>query len=118
MAPLEISARALDGVGLVLVSVYPVEIECGPTLVTTSSRRSIYRIPAEVGNDRRTRDVSHSPPDRCSGTSIALGIGNSLRATFSNSFPTSVGAGSLLAFSIVDMVHLAHGEQTPTYLGY
>ncbi len=29
----------------------------------------------------------------------------------------SVGAGAIIAFLIINLVHLTHGEQTPTYLG-
>jgi len=36
---------------------------------------------------------------------------------FRSSFLATVGAGSLLAFAIINLVHLTHGEQTPTYLG-
>jgi len=36
---------------------------------------------------------------------------------FANTTPASVGTGSLLGFLIINLVHLTHGEQTPTYLG-
>jgi len=36
---------------------------------------------------------------------------------FRSSSLATVGAGSLLAFAITTLVHLTHGEQTPTYLG-
>ncbi len=36
---------------------------------------------------------------------------------FENTTFASVGAGSLLGFLIINLVHLTHGEQTPTYLG-
>jgi IMP dehydrogenase len=36
---------------------------------------------------------------------------------FENSALASVGAGGLIAFLIINLVHLTHGEQTPTYLG-
>jgi CBS domain containing-hemolysin-like protein len=36
---------------------------------------------------------------------------------FRSSFLATVGAGSLLAFAIINLVHLTYGEQTPTYLG-
>jgi CBS domain containing-hemolysin-like protein len=29
----------------------------------------------------------------------------------------SIGAGAIIAFGIINLVHLTHGEQTPTYLG-
>ena len=36
---------------------------------------------------------------------------------FANSGLAGVGAGALIAFLIINLVHLTHGEQTPTYLG-
>ncbi len=36
---------------------------------------------------------------------------------FANTGLASIGAGALLGFLIINLVHLTHGEQTPTYLG-
>ena len=36
---------------------------------------------------------------------------------FAESALASVGAGAVIAFLIINLVHLTHGEQTPTYLG-
>jgi CBS domain containing-hemolysin-like protein len=36
---------------------------------------------------------------------------------FGGTFLASVGAGAILAFLIINLLHLTHGEQTPTYLG-
>jgi IMP dehydrogenase len=58
-----------------------------------------------------------------SATSIALGIiaepglAAIFEPLFANTTLASVGAGSLLGFLIINLVHLTHGEQTPTYLG-
>ena len=58
-----------------------------------------------------------------SATSIALGIiaepglAALIEPLFENTTLASVGAGSLLGFLIINLVHLTHGEQTPTYLG-
>ena len=58
-----------------------------------------------------------------SGTSIALGIvaepglAALFEPVFESSRLASIGAGSLLAFGLINLVHLTHGEQTPTYLG-
>ncbi|WP_136716524.1 CNNM domain-containing protein [Halorientalis salina] len=58
-----------------------------------------------------------------SATSIAVGIvaEPALAAIFEpylqNSFLASVGAGGIIAFIIINLLHLTHGEQTPTYLG-
>jgi CBS domain containing-hemolysin-like protein len=36
---------------------------------------------------------------------------------FENTVLATVGSGAILAFLIINLVHLTHGEQTPTYLG-
>lgn len=36
---------------------------------------------------------------------------------FANTPLAAVGAGALIAFGIINLLHLTHGEQTPTYLG-
>jgi len=36
---------------------------------------------------------------------------------FANTALASAGAGSVLGFALINMAHLTHGEQTPTYLG-
>ncbi|MFD1587734.1 CNNM domain-containing protein [Halorientalis brevis] len=56
-------------------------------------------------------------------SSIAVGIvaEPALAALFEPVFRdttlASVGAGGLIAFLIINLLHLTHGEQTPTYLG-
>jgi len=56
-------------------------------------------------------------------SSIAVGIvaEPALAALFEPLFEgsalASIGAGSLIAFGIINLLHLTHGEQTPTYLG-
>ncbi|QFU84812.1 CNNM domain-containing protein [Natronorubrum aibiense] len=36
---------------------------------------------------------------------------------FANTALAAIGSGGILAFLIINLVHLTHGEQTPTYLG-
>ncbi|MFB6250656.1 MAG: CNNM domain-containing protein [Halobellus sp.] len=56
-------------------------------------------------------------------SSIAVGIvaEPALAALFQPYFQStvlaSIGAGGVLAFLIINLLHLTHGEQTPTYLG-
>ncbi|MEF8814723.1 MAG: hemolysin family protein [Halovenus sp.] len=58
-----------------------------------------------------------------SATSIAVGIVAEPALTaliapfFENTVLVSIGAGGLVAFLIINLLHLTHGEQTPTYLG-
>ena len=56
-------------------------------------------------------------------SSIAVGIvaepalAAILEPLFANTVLASVGAGAIIAFLIINLLHLTHGEQTPTYLG-
>ena len=56
-------------------------------------------------------------------SSIAVGIvaepalASLFEPIFANTTLASVGAGGVIAFLIINLVHLTHGEQTPTYLG-
>ncbi len=58
-----------------------------------------------------------------SATSIAVGIvaepalATLIEPVFSNTMLAAVGAGGIVAFIIINLLHLTHGEQTPTYLG-
>ena len=56
-------------------------------------------------------------------SSIAVGIVAEpaltaiLEPVFSNTALAGIGGGAIVAFLIINLVHLTHGEQTPTYLG-
>jgi CBS domain containing-hemolysin-like protein len=58
-----------------------------------------------------------------SATSIALGVvaepalASLFEPLFRDTIFASFGAGVILAFFIINVIHLTHGEQTPTYLG-
>lgn len=58
-----------------------------------------------------------------SATSIAVGIvaepalSTVLSPFFENTVFASIGAAGLISFGIINLLHLTHGEQTPTYLG-
>lgn len=58
-----------------------------------------------------------------SATSIAVGIvaepalAAIIAPFFGSTILASIGIGGLLAFVIINLLHLTHGEQTPTYLG-
>ena len=125
MTPLEISARVIAGVGLILVNAYFVAIEFGLTRA-----RQYPESEFDTPGLRRAWEMTDNLEvylTTCqiwiSGTSIALGIiaepglAALIEPLFENTFLASVGAASLLAFFVINMVHLTHGEQTPTYLG-
>ncbi|OYR58591.1 hypothetical protein DJ70_02660 [Halorubrum halodurans] len=58
-----------------------------------------------------------------SATSIAVGIvaepalATLIEPVFENTLLASIGAGGIVGFLIINLLHLTHGEQTPTYLG-
>ncbi|MFC7215738.1 CNNM domain-containing protein [Saliphagus sp. GCM10025334] len=125
MNSLEIGLRLLAGAGLILVNAYFVATEFALTRVRQYPE-SEFDTPGLRRAWEMTEDLEFyltTCQIWISGTSIALGIvaepglAAIFEPVFQNSFLASVGAGSLLAFFIINMIHLTHGEQTPTYLG-
>ncbi|MFC4989894.1 MULTISPECIES: CNNM domain-containing protein [Saliphagus] len=125
MEPLEIGARLFAGVALILINAYFVAIEFGLTRA-----RQYPESEFDTPGLRRAWEMTDNLEiylTTCqiwiSGTSIALGIvaepglAAIFEPFFQNTWLASIGAGSLLAFFLINMVHLTHGEQTPTYLG-
>jgi len=125
MTPLEITLRVAAGILLILVNAYFVAIEFALTRV-----RQFPESEFDTPKLRRAWEMTNDLElylTTCqvwiSGTSIALGIvaepglAALFEPLFRNTALASAGAGSLLGFFIINMVHLTHGEQTPTYLG-
>ena len=125
MNGLELGVRLLVGALLILGNGFFVAIEFALTRVrqypesefdTPGLRRAwemterleIYLTSCQVG---------------ISATSIAVGIvaepalASLIDPFVANTFLASVGAGSIIGFVIINLLHLTHGEQTPTYLG-
>ncbi|WP_144922079.1 CNNM domain-containing protein [Halorubrum salsamenti] len=125
MPPGEIGLRVAAGVALILINAYFVAIEFGLTRlrqypeseIDTPGLRRAWEMTDDLEFYLTTCQVW------ISGTSIALGIvaepglAALFAPVFENTAFASAGAGSLLGFFIINMVHLTHGEQTPTYLG-
>lgn len=125
MTPLEISLRIAAGLFLILINAYFVAIEFALTRVRqfpesefdTPSLRRAWEMTNDLELYLTTCQIW------ISGTSIALGIvaepglAALFEPLFENTFLASVGAGSFLGFFLINMLHLTHGEQTPTYLG-
>lgn len=128
MAFLELIIRLVAGVLLILSNAFLVAVEFGLTrarqypkeeFVNSGSRGlkkawemtedlEIYLTSCQVG---------------ISATSIALGViaepalAVLFNPIFEDTFLASFSAGVVLAFAVINLVHLTHGEQTPTYLG-
>ena len=125
MPPTEVALRVAAGVALILINAYFVAIEFGLTRLRqypesemdTPGLRRAWEMTDDLEFYLTTCQVW------ISGTSIALGIvaepglAALFAPLFENTALASAGAGSLLGFFIINMVHLTHGEQTPTYLG-
>ncbi|MFC4247995.1 hemolysin family protein [Natribaculum luteum] len=125
MEPLEIGLRILGGIILIGVNAFFVAIEFALTR-TRQYPESEFNTPGLELAWEMTNDLEFyltTCQVWISATSIALGIiaEPGLAALFSplfeNTTLASAGAGSLLGFLIINLVHLTHGEQTPTYLG-
>jgi len=125
MTPLEVGVRLLAGVALILANGFFVAIEFALTRV-----RQYAESEFDEPGLRRAWEMTDELEIYLTGcqvgitaSSIAVGIvaEPALAALFEPLFGgsrlASVGAGSLLAFVIINLLHLTHGEQTPTYLG-
>jgi len=125
MEPLEIGLRILGGIILIGVNAYFVAIEFALTRLRQYPE-SEFNTPGLELAWKMTNDLEFyltTCQVWISATSIALGIiaepglAALFEPLFENTTLASVGAGSLLGFFIINLVHLTHGEQTPTYLG-
>jgi IMP dehydrogenase len=125
MGPLEIGLRLLGGILLIGMNAYFVAIEFALTRARQYPE-SEFDTPALELAWKMTDDLEFyltTCQVWISGTSIALGIiaepglAALFEPLFINTTLASVGAGSLLGFLLINLLHLTHGEQTPTYLG-
>src|SRR6056297_4184352 len=128
MQPVEIALRLLAGVALILANGFFVAIEFALTRARQFSEAEF------VGDGNRALEraweMTHNLEiylTTCqvgiTASSIAVGIvaepalAAIFEPYFDNTALASVGAGALIAFLIINLLHLTHGEQTPTYLG-
>jgi IMP dehydrogenase len=125
MEPLEIGLRILGGIVLIGVNAFFVAIEFALTRVRQYPQ-SEFNTPGLELAWEMTNDLEFyltTCQVWISATSIALGIiaepglAALFEPVFENTTLASVGAGSLLGFMLINLIHLTHGEQTPTYLG-
>jgi len=125
MTPLEIGLRLVAGILLILANGFFVAIEFALTRVRQYPE-SAFDTPALERAWEMTQDLEiylTSCQVGITASSIAVGIvaEPALAALFEPYFAgsalASVGAGALIAYAIINLLHLTHGEQTPTYLG-
>ncbi len=125
ISTLEIALRLVAGLALILANAFFVAIE----FALTRARQYPEEEFDEPGLRRAwemTQDLElylTSCQVGITASSIAVGIvaepalAALFHPIFQNTALASVGAGAILAFLIINLVHLTHGEQTPTYLG-
>ncbi|WP_227777932.1 CNNM domain-containing protein [Haladaptatus pallidirubidus] len=128
MNSLEVGIRLVAGVFLILTNGFFVAIEFALTRARQFSEDEF--VGENDGALERAWEMTQNLElylTTCqvgiTASSIAVGIvaEPALAAIFEPLFAGSrlagIGAGALIAFLIINLVHLTHGEQTPTYLG-
>ncbi|ELZ98109.1 cbs domain-containing protein [Haloferax mucosum ATCC BAA-1512] len=127
MNSLEIGIRLIAGLLLILANGFFVAIEFALTRARQFTKEEF------ISGDPRLERAWEMTQDlelyltTCqvgiTASSIAVGIvaEPALAALFKPLFGgtplASIGAGALIAYLIINLLHLTHGEQTPTYLG-
>ena len=128
MNSFEIGIRLVAGVLLILANGFFVAIEFAQTRARQFSEEEF------VGDGHRALERAWEMTQNLeiylttcqvgiTASSIAVGIvaEPALAAIFEPLFAdtalAAVGSGAIIAFLIINLVHLTHGEQTPTYLG-
>jgi IMP dehydrogenase len=125
MNGIEVALRLVAGIALILANGFFVAIEFALTRVRQYPE-SEFDQPGLRRGWAMTDDLEiylTSCQVGITASSIAVGIvaEPALASLFEPFFGTtvlaSVGAGGVIAFLIINLLHLTHGEQTPTYLG-
>jgi CBS domain containing-hemolysin-like protein len=127
MTPLELGLRLVAGLALILTNGFFVAIEFALTRARQFTEAEFVDGNAALERAWEMTDDLEIYLTTCqvgiTASSIAVGIvaEPALAALFEPYFAAtplaSVGAGALIAFGIINLLHLTHGEQTPTYLG-
>ncbi|MFC7098779.1 CNNM domain-containing protein [Halobaculum marinum] len=127
MGSAELVLRLVAGVGLILANGFFVAIEFALTRARQFTEEEFVGDRPALQRAWEMTDDLEIYLTTCqvgiTASSIAVGIvaEPALAALFAPFFENtafaSVGAGALIAFAIINLLHLTHGEQTPTYLG-
>ena len=127
MTPLELGLRLVAGLALILTNGFFVAIEFALTRARQFTEGEfIDDTPALERAWEMTQNLEiylTTCQVGITASSIAVGIvaepalAALFEPYFANTPLASIGAGALIAFGIINLLHLTHGEQTPTYLG-
>jgi CBS domain containing-hemolysin-like protein len=127
MNTLEVTVRLAAGLALILANGFFVAIEFALTRARqfteaefVGGNPSLERA-WEMTNDLELYLTTCQVGITASSIAVGIVAEPALAAIFEpvfhDTFLASVGGGAVLAFLIINLVHLTHGEQTPTYLG-
>ncbi|MFD1647814.1 hemolysin family protein [Haloarchaeobius litoreus] len=125
MNEFELVGRLVAGLLLILANGFFVAIEFALTRVRQYPESEFdtpgLRRAWEMTNDLEIYLTSCQVGITASSIAVGIVAEPALAALFEpfleNTALASVGAGGALAFLIINLLHLTHGEQTPTYLG-
>jgi len=127
MNSLVIGGRLLAGVLLILANAFFVAIEFALTRARQFTKEEFVGDTPALERAWEMTDSLEIYLTTCqvgiTASSIAVGIvaEPALAAIFEPLFVNTplaaIGSGAIIAFLIINLVHLTHGEQTPTYLG-
>ncbi len=128
MNTLEVWGRLIAGVGLILANGFFVAIEFALTRARQFTEEEFVGdgTPAlerawEMTNNLEIYLTTCQVGITASSIAVGIVAEPALAALFHPLFEgtrlATVGAGAVIAFLIINLVHLTHGEQTPTYLG-
>ncbi|MFC6824976.1 hemolysin family protein [Halopelagius fulvigenes] len=128
MNSLELGVRLIAGVALILTNGFFVAIEFALTRARqfteeefVSNGRTALQRAWEMTNNLEIYLTTCQVGITASSIAVGIVAEPALAALFeplfANTVFASVGAGAIIAFLIINLVHLTHGEQTPTYLG-
>jgi len=127
MDPLVIAGRLIAGVLLILANAFFVAIEFALTRARQFTEEEFVGGNPKLERAWEMTDDLELYLTTCqvgiTASSIAVGIvaepalAAIFEPVFANTALASIGSGAILAFLIINLVHLTHGEQTPTYLG-
>jgi len=127
VTPLELSVRLGAGLALILTNGFFVAIEFALTRARQFSKQEFIDDTPALERAWEMTDNLEIYLTTCqvgiTASSIAVGIvaEPALAALFEPYFVgtplATIGAGALIGFGLINLLHLTHGEQTPTYLG-
>ncbi|WP_339103674.1 hemolysin family protein [Haloterrigena salinisoli] len=127
MNSLVIGGRLLAGVLLILANAFFVAIEFALTRARQFTEEEFVGGNPKLERAWEMTDDLELYLTTCqvgiTASSIAVGIvaepalAAIFEPLFENTVLASIGSGAIIAFLIINLVHLTHGEQTPTYLG-